>query len=85
MVAYWVWVVDGVLRQRVFLLGPSHHHFTRKCALSTASFYKTPLGDLPIDHEGTVVDLRLVFFTPFIENLQLQCSKLGPLIRVSLF
>jgi AmmeMemoRadiSam system protein B len=48
-----VWVVDGLFRQRVFLLGPSHHHFTRKCALSTASVYKTPLGDLPIDHEGT--------------------------------
>ncbi|OAE35015.1 hypothetical protein AXG93_1864s1430 [Marchantia polymorpha subsp. ruderalis] len=36
---------------RVFLLGPSHHHFTRKCALSTTSVYKTPLGDLPIDLE----------------------------------
>lgn len=43
--------IDPQRIQRVFLLGPSHHHFTRKCALSTASVYKTPLGDLPIDHE----------------------------------
>ncbi|CAL0327190.1 unnamed protein product [Lupinus luteus] len=36
---------------RVFLLGPSHHHYTPKCALSTATVYKTPIGDLPIDLE----------------------------------
>lgn len=29
---------------RVFLLGPSHHHYTRKCLLSTAQSYQTPLG-----------------------------------------
>lgn len=34
---------------RVFLLGPSHHYYTPKCALSTATVYKTPIGDLPID------------------------------------
>jgi len=39
---------------RVFLLGPSHHYYTPKCALSTATVYKTPIGDLPIDLEGTV-------------------------------
>ncbi|KAJ0031855.1 hypothetical protein Pint_12450 [Pistacia integerrima] len=36
---------------RVFLLGPSHHYYTPKCALSAATVYKTPLGDLPIDLE----------------------------------
>ncbi|GBG93126.1 hypothetical protein CBR_g59364 [Chara braunii] len=36
---------------RVFLLGPSHHYFTRRCALSRASAYRTPLGDIPIDEE----------------------------------
>ncbi|KAL1094823.1 hypothetical protein V6Z11_D06G116700 [Gossypium hirsutum] len=36
---------------RVFLLGPSHHYYTPKCALSTATVYKTPIGDLPIDLE----------------------------------
>lgn len=35
----------------MFLLGPSHHYYTCKCALSTTSTYKTPLGDLPIDLE----------------------------------
>jgi hypothetical protein len=39
---------------RVFLLGPSHHYYTPKCALSTAAVYKTPIGDLPIDLEGTI-------------------------------
>lgn len=37
---------------RVFLLGPSHHYYTPKCALSKATVYKTPLGDLPIDLEA---------------------------------
>jgi AmmeMemoRadiSam system protein B len=38
---------DGVAR--VFLLGPSHHVFLRKCALSRAAKYRTPIGDLQID------------------------------------
>lgn len=37
---------------RVFLLGPSHHYYTPKCALSRATVYKNPIGDLPIDVEG---------------------------------
>lgn len=37
---------------RVFLFGPSHHYYTPRCALSTATIYRTPLGDLPIDLEG---------------------------------
>ncbi|CAJ1973691.1 unnamed protein product [Sphenostylis stenocarpa] len=36
---------------RVFLLGPSHHHYTPNCALSSATFYETPLGDLLVDLE----------------------------------
>ncbi|KAF1893163.1 hypothetical protein Lal_00001600 [Lupinus albus] len=44
--------VRGVIAPtRVFLLGPSHHYYTSKCALSTATVYKTPIGDLPIDLE----------------------------------
>ena len=41
--------IDPQRTSRVFLLGPSHHHYTPKCALSMATVYKTPLGDLPID------------------------------------
>lgn len=37
---------------RIFLLGPSHHFYTPKCALSTATVYKTPIGDLPVDVES---------------------------------
>lgn len=43
-------------RSRIFLLGPSHHYYTPRCALSTATLYRTPIGDLPIDLEGIVND-----------------------------
>lgn len=38
-------------RRRVFLLGPSHHVFTRKCMLSSAQDYTTPLGTCTADGE----------------------------------
>ncbi|KAK3283050.1 hypothetical protein CYMTET_9238 [Cymbomonas tetramitiformis] len=41
--------IDPSQIKRVFLLGPSHHYFTRKCCLSIASSYSSPLGDIPID------------------------------------
>eukprot|EP00037_Helgoeca_nana_P016820 m.158820 g.158820 ORF g.158820 m.158820 type:complete len:292 (-) comp23700_c0_seq1:223-1098(-) len=34
---------------RVFLLGPSHKYYLRKCALSTFSRYATPLGAVDVD------------------------------------
>ncbi|XP_021739109.1 protein MEMO1-like [Chenopodium quinoa] len=43
--------IDPKSISRVFLLGPSHHYYTPKCALSRATVYKTPIGDLPIDLE----------------------------------
>ncbi|KAI3510121.1 hypothetical protein L1887_25651 [Cichorium endivia] len=43
--------IDPTNITRIFLLGPSHHHYTPKCALSRATIYKTPIGDLPIDLE----------------------------------
>ncbi|XP_054818836.1 uncharacterized protein LOC129318217 [Prosopis cineraria] len=43
--------IDPSNISRVFLLGPSHHYYTPKCALSIATVYKTPIGDLPIDLE----------------------------------
>eukprot|EP00879_Flechtneria_rotunda_P006851 GHRR01007196.1.p1 GENE.GHRR01007196.1~~GHRR01007196.1.p1 ORF type:complete len:235 (+),score=56.16 GHRR01007196.1:471-1175(+) len=43
--------------QRVFLLGPSHHKYTRKCVLSLAQEYGTPLSKLPID-QAVYADLR---------------------------
>jgi hypothetical protein len=43
--------IDPASITRVFLLGPSHHYYTPKCALSRATVYKTPIGDLPIDLE----------------------------------
>ncbi|KAM7490053.1 hypothetical protein LguiA_032974 [Lonicera macranthoides] len=43
--------IDPTKISRVFLLGPSHHYYTPKCALTKATVYKTPIGDLPIDLE----------------------------------
>ncbi|PNW86800.1 hypothetical protein CHLRE_02g096200v5 [Chlamydomonas reinhardtii] len=37
--------------KRVFLLGPSHHVFSRKCLLSSQTHYETPLGSMEIDQE----------------------------------
>ncbi|KAL2346692.1 hypothetical protein Fmac_000692 [Flemingia macrophylla] len=43
--------IDPSNTTRVFLLGPSHHHYTPNCALSTATVYNTPIGDLLVDLE----------------------------------
>lgn len=40
-------------RKRVFLLGPSHHHYLSKAALSRCTHYGTPLGNLPVDRDTT--------------------------------
>lgn len=37
--------------KRIFVLGPSHHVRLHRCALSIASKYHTPIGDLLIDQE----------------------------------
>ncbi|KAF8468899.1 MEMO1 family [Kalaharituber pfeilii] len=38
-------------RKRVFILGPSHHHYFEACAVSPFTTYATPLGSLIIDKE----------------------------------
>lgn len=43
--------IDPSTVKRVFLLGPSHHVSTRKCVLSSADVYDTPLGSMTIDKE----------------------------------
>ena len=43
--------------KRVFLLGPSHHYYLSGCALSTASVYRTPVGDLEVC-SSTYAELR---------------------------
>ncbi|KAB8336794.1 hypothetical protein FH972_021103 [Carpinus fangiana] len=35
--------------KRVFILGPSHHHYLTNCALSPFTTYSTPLGPLTLD------------------------------------
>jgi AmmeMemoRadiSam system protein B len=34
--------------RRVFLLGPSHHFYSKQCLLSPADQYATPLGAPPL-------------------------------------
>ena len=38
-------------RKRVFLLGPSHHFFSRQCHLSPCKTYESPIGNAVIDTE----------------------------------
>ncbi|KAJ9107058.1 hypothetical protein QFC19_002928 [Naganishia cerealis] len=50
--AAWAYAAIPVHKiKRVFLLGPSHHHYLNKIALSKCTKYATPLGDIPIDTE----------------------------------
>jgi AmmeMemoRadiSam system protein B len=44
-------------RQRVFLLGPSHHAYLSGVALSRFDEYATPLGNLKLCHD-TIAKLR---------------------------
>jgi len=37
--------------QRIFVLGPSHHHYTKGCELTQCTIYNTPVGDLIIDKQ----------------------------------
>lgn len=39
--------------KKVFLLGPSHHHYLTKAALSRCTHYATPIGNLTVDRETT--------------------------------
>ncbi|KAJ2845235.1 hypothetical protein IWW36_004866 [Coemansia brasiliensis] len=49
--AYAYKCVDIETIKRVFLLGPSHHAYLTKCALSQCTKYATPLGDIQVDTE----------------------------------
>ena len=48
---------DARRSKRVFLLGPSHHFYLEKAALTRCTHYGTPLGNLPID-SATTADLH---------------------------
>ncbi|KAJ2820025.1 hypothetical protein FBU31_005347 [Coemansia sp. 'formosensis'] len=43
--------------KRVFILGPSHHVYLRRCALSQCTEYETPLGNMQVDRE-TIAELQ---------------------------
>ncbi|KAL6604039.1 hypothetical protein ACP70R_044400 [Stipagrostis hirtigluma subsp. patula] len=45
--------IDPASCSRVFLLSPSHRYYTSKCALTKATVYSTPIGDLRVDQEVT--------------------------------
>ncbi|KAJ9117982.1 hypothetical protein QFC20_000263 [Naganishia adeliensis] len=56
--AAWAYAAIPVQKiKRVFLLGPSHHHYLNKIALTKCAKYATPLGDIPIDTD-TVQKLK---------------------------
>jgi len=41
--------IDKSKIQRIFVLGPSHHAYLSKCALSSMDSYETPFGPIPLD------------------------------------
>jgi AmmeMemoRadiSam system protein B len=41
--------MEGI--KRIFILGPSHHFYLTKCALSKCDVYETPLGHLALDKD----------------------------------
>ncbi|ORX98426.1 MEMO1 family [Clohesyomyces aquaticus] len=43
--------VDWANAKRIFLLGPSHHHYLDGVETTQYSHYETPLGNLEIDHD----------------------------------
>lgn len=47
--AYAYRYIDPAQVSRVFLLGPSHHLYSRCCLLSQAEEYLSPIGSAPID------------------------------------
>ncbi|KAJ2800432.1 hypothetical protein H4R20_004066 [Coemansia guatemalensis] len=49
--AYGYQCIDIENVKRVFLLGPSHHVYLEKCALSRCTEYETPLGNIQVDRE----------------------------------
>ncbi|KAJ1718991.1 hypothetical protein LPJ61_006406, partial [Coemansia biformis] len=55
--AYGYRCIDADRIRRVFLLGPSHHVYLEKCALSQCAEYETPLGSIEIDQQ-MVAELR---------------------------
>ena len=44
---------------RVILLGPSHRAYLEGVALSSANTFATPLGEIPIDHNGMMEIINL--------------------------
>lgn len=42
-------------RRRVFVLGPSHHFYSKKCMLPHASTCETPIRDLEVDIASTII------------------------------
>ncbi|KAF2815244.1 UPF0103-domain-containing protein [Mytilinidion resinicola] len=56
--AAWAYkALDLSRTKRIFLLGPSHHHYLSGCALSQCDTLSTPLGNLQVD-KATVAELH---------------------------
>lgn len=51
VMAYAYKQIDPQQVSRVFVIGPSHHMFTRQCLLSAANAYTSPQGEVDIDQD----------------------------------
>jgi AmmeMemoRadiSam system protein B len=60
-------------RQRVFILGPSHHAYLDGCAVPKTKEYETPLGNLALDTESKLQ--RHDFVSRVFSLLYLVCLR----------
>lgn len=44
-------ILFGYCSKRIFILGPSHHFYSRRCHISPATHYSTPMGPIQIDED----------------------------------
>ena len=73
---------------RIFLLGPSHHVYLEGCAVSGATTYATPVGDIKVDEE-TVASLRATGSFPTMSmrvdeeehSLELHCPYIAHVMK----
>ncbi|KAF2834281.1 UPF0103-domain-containing protein [Patellaria atrata CBS 101060] len=70
--AAWAYkALDVSNAKRIFLLGPSHHHYLSGCALSKCDAYETPLGNLQIDKET----IARLYETRLFDNMSLSVDE----------
>lgn len=61
---YCIIFLHHINRKRVFVLGPSHHAYLTKCALSCMTHYETPIGNIALDTERKLFQWKFNEISP---------------------